>query len=177
MVDDPSTDDYICWSPSGKTFFVPNQDTFSTHVLPRFFKHNRFTSFVRQLNMYGFHKVPHLHQGALVLAGEIELWEFMNENFQRDRPDLLQYVVRKNSCAGAGPSAGPNLANTSLHITTLWNTLQSIQRAQSDITRDLHHLSSAQTRLWQEALDNSRRTKRQEETMNKIVKFLGSVFG
>ena len=99
MVDDPNTDELIRWSPAGDTFLVPNHVRFGEEVLPRFFKHNNFSSFVRQLNMYGFHKVPHLQQGALKSdqPSQNELWEFSNQCFHRDHPDLLSKVQRKRS--------------------------------------------------------------------------------
>ncbi len=88
MVDDPSTDAYILWSPynSGRSFFVPSAAKFAQHVLPRFFKHNRFSSFVRQLNMYGFHKVPHLQTGALVkVTGAVAREKEADRERERER--------------------------------------------------------------------------------------------
>lgn len=52
MVDDPSTDSIVGWSPSNKSFIVWNPPEFCRDLLPRFFKHNNFSSFIRQLNTY-----------------------------------------------------------------------------------------------------------------------------
>ncbi len=41
---------------NGKAFVVKNLPDFIEKVLPFYFKHNNFASFVRQLNMYDFHK-------------------------------------------------------------------------------------------------------------------------
>ena len=78
MVSNPETDELVRWSDEGDSFYstshsypsvtldsangspVPSHERLSKELLPRFFKHGNFSSFVRQLNMYGFHKVPHL---------------------------------------------------------------------------------------------------------------------
>ncbi|KAK4687276.1 hypothetical protein P7C73_g2844, partial [Tremellales sp. Uapishka_1] len=103
MVSDDSTDELIHWADSGDSFFVPNHERFGKELLPRFFKHANFSSFVRQLNMYGFHKVPHLQSGVLKNDTPSELWEFVNPFFKRSHPNLLAKVTRKNNRPGQPP--------------------------------------------------------------------------
>lgn len=57
MVDDPSTNNSIRWLESGDGFLLVNAEVFAKDVLPLYFKHNNFATFVRQLNMYDFSKV------------------------------------------------------------------------------------------------------------------------
>lgn len=52
IVDDPSTDHIVSWSRGNNSFVVWDPQAFSITLLPRFFKHNNFSSFVRQLNTY-----------------------------------------------------------------------------------------------------------------------------
>ena len=52
MVDDSTTDEIVSWSSDNKSFIVWNPPEFSRVLLPTYFKHNNFSSFIRQLNTY-----------------------------------------------------------------------------------------------------------------------------
>ena len=55
-----SKDEYskiIRWSQNGAYIIISNIDALSKKILPIYFNHQNYSSFVRQLNMYNFHKI------------------------------------------------------------------------------------------------------------------------
>jgi len=52
MVSDPATNAVISWGAGGGSFVIWDSHAFERDLLPPHFKHNHFTSFIRQLNTY-----------------------------------------------------------------------------------------------------------------------------
>lgn len=52
LVDDLASNAIISWSPNNDSFVIWDAAEFSHQLLPKYFKHNNFSSFMRQLNIY-----------------------------------------------------------------------------------------------------------------------------
>ena len=56
ILSDTTYDEIIHWDNDGKRVIICDVINLCNIVLPKFYKHRNYSSFVRQLNMYGFHK-------------------------------------------------------------------------------------------------------------------------
>ena len=100
-----------CWSDAGDTVLIYSPTQLEQHYLPQYFQHNKFPSFVRQLNLYGFKNVTkELTTGSSSSVGGSHnsggsgsgtsgsgLQAFRNPNFLRGRKDLVANIQRSKT--------------------------------------------------------------------------------
>lgn len=84
---------YVYCPQNGLSFMIRDQARFARELLPLYYKHNNMASFVRQLNMYGFHKVVSVDSGGLKL--DKDEMEFAHMYFLQGQEFLLEHIKRK----------------------------------------------------------------------------------
>lgn len=82
-------DDVVSWVPSGEAFRISDLSRLESETLPRYFRHSRFQSLVRQLNFYNFRKINR----------ERTFWVYYHPLFHRDRPEDMP-KLRRRTCPG-----------------------------------------------------------------------------
>jgi heat shock transcription factor len=94
FLDDGKNTELIRWSDLGDSFVVLDEDEFAKTLIPELFKHNNYASFVRQLNMYGFHKRVGLSDNSMKASERKNKSpsEYYNPYFKRGHPNLLWLI-------------------------------------------------------------------------------------
>ena len=85
ILNNENNSDIITWTETGQSFAIVDLNKLSLVILPQYFKHKNYSSFIRQLNMYDFHKIRD--------TGDILI--FKNRWFVRESPEKLMKVKRK----------------------------------------------------------------------------------
>ncbi|XP_053719581.1 heat shock factor protein 1 [Synchiropus splendidus] len=170
LVEDPDTDQLICWSSSGTSFHVLDQARFSKEVLPKFFKHNNMASFVRQLNMYGFRKVVHLEQGGL-LKPERDDTEFQHQFFQRGQQHLLELIKRKVNNPLPARTDDVKVDD----VTRILTDVKMLKGKQETIDSKIVTMKHENEALWREVASLRQKHSQQQKLVNKLIQFLVSL--
>lgn len=80
----PDLKDIVDWDDHGRSFRILRPKEFESYVLPRFFEHSKFTSYIRQANGWGFRRL---------LAGP-NRGSYYQEYFLRSMPWLCKKMRR-----------------------------------------------------------------------------------
>ncbi|KAK4132943.1 hypothetical protein BT67DRAFT_65697 [Trichocladium antarcticum] len=99
FLDESRNTELIRWSDKGDSFVVLDEDEFAKTLIPELFKHNNYASFVRQLNMYGFHKRVGLSDNSMKASERKNKSpsEYYNPYFRRGHPNLLWLINKPKS--------------------------------------------------------------------------------
>mmetsp|Transcript_25494 Transcript_25494/g.37807 ORF Transcript_25494/g.37807 Transcript_25494/m.37807 type:complete len:339 (-) Transcript_25494:222-1238(-) len=85
---EPELANVISWQPHGRCFLVHDVPSFESIILPRFFGHNRNSSFLRQLNLWNFKRLRNKRKG-------MDYGAYYNEFFLRSKKFLHRNMSRQ----------------------------------------------------------------------------------
>eukprot|EP00529_Nitzschia_sp_RCC80_P012999 CAMPEP_0113493854 /NCGR_PEP_ID=MMETSP0014_2-20120614/28808_1 /TAXON_ID=2857 /ORGANISM="Nitzschia sp." /LENGTH=606 /DNA_ID=CAMNT_0000387733 /DNA_START=21 /DNA_END=1841 /DNA_ORIENTATION=+ /assembly_acc=CAM_ASM_000159 len=116
MIDSCTEPDICGWNDddNGESFVVKDPKRFESEIIPQFFKHSKFTSFVRQLNFYSFRKIK--FGDGIRVDPEAEnknknFWRFYHEKFRKGHPEWLVHVKRTVHGARGGGAGSTSHAS------------------------------------------------------------------
>ncbi|WVZ75198.1 hypothetical protein U9M48_023279 [Paspalum notatum var. saurae] len=188
LVSEPALDGVISWGAAGNSFVVWDPSAFARDVLPHNFKHNNFSSFVRQLNTYvrfflflflflfpspsgpemlcfcratpGFRKV------------HADRWEFAHEDFLRDSKHLLKRIVRRRSSPTQQSSIQPASSSGESNLDP---ELQTLRREKSALIEEVARLKQEHRQTIEHMSTLNHRLESAEDRQKQMVSFLAKL--
>lgn len=171
MIENPGNSALIRWAPKGETFIVTDADRLAELELPKYFKHSNFTSLVRQLNMYGFHKVTNTGGSKSMAKSEPQLWEFVHPCVQRGRPELLVHVKRK-----ASESSGSKKKMPKEDVSNVLVDMMALREANLKLKQKFEAVQRQNEALWKEIAEHRHRHAQQQWKIERIMKYINALY-
>lgn len=179
IVNDPEIDKIIGWSADGRSFVIKDQAQFWYNILPVYYKHNNMSSFVRQLNMYGFHKI---HSDGK--EREHDELKFYHPFFRKNQPSLMKNIKRKMTVSHRTPvktelaetTPAEGQAQTQVtnlnHMTKVLVDVKQLQTRQESVDNQLASMKKENAALWRELALLRQKHMKQQQLVNKLIHFL-----
>ncbi|XP_010271233.1 PREDICTED: heat stress transcription factor A-1-like [Nelumbo nucifera] len=165
MVEDPATDPIVSWSSSNYSFVIWDMTAFSRDLLPKYFKHSNFSSFMRQLNTYGFRKA------------DPDRWEFVNDGFVKGQRHLLKNISRKkhNQCPVQQKESQQKIpvgACVEVGKLSLQEAIESLKKDKTLLMQELVKLKQHQQTSEDEVHCLRKRLEGMEKAQQQMLSFL-----
>ncbi|XP_053620347.1 heat shock factor protein isoform X6 [Plodia interpunctella] len=175
LVNDTETNHLISWSPGGKTFVIKNQADFARELLPLYYKHNNMASFIRQLNMYGFHKITSVENGGL--RYEKDEIEFSHPCFMRGHAYLLEHIKRKiaNSKSIVSSDSGEKVLLKPELMNKVLADVKQMKGKQESLDAKFSAMKQENEALWREVAILRQKHIKQQQIVNNLIQFLMSL--
>ncbi|XP_013100588.2 heat shock factor protein isoform X2 [Stomoxys calcitrans] len=167
LVEDPETNNLICWSKDGRSFIIQNQAQFARELLPLNYKHNNMASFIRQLNMYGFHKITSIDNGGLKF--DRDEMEFTHPCFKRNCPYLLEHIKRK---IASTKSVDEKSAMKPEAVSKVLQDVKAMRGRQDSLDSRFSVMKQENEALWREIASLRQKHAKQQQIVNKLIQFL-----
>lgn len=162
MLQDEANKELVSWNERGDGFIVWNPVDFTNQVLNKYFKHNNFCSFIRQLNTYGFRRE------------ESKNWEFKHELFLKGKTENLPKILRRKSKKRTTEGETSDLTSTSPStvISIAKDTFAPNGKFLTETEQEIDKIKGVNTLLMKEII---RLQEKQEETEGHVKRILAAL--
>jgi hypothetical protein len=136
----PENSQAVSFSDDGLCVEIRDSKLLSSEILLKYFKHKNVSSFIRQLNNYGFKTIPVLLHSSVVHC-------FAHDNFRRGRLDLLEGVTRRGTVGDETSKLSDQLDDLKRRDTEWEQRLHHLKRVNEQLVRNNHELAEENKRL------------------------------
>ncbi|CAG9335999.1 unnamed protein product [Blepharisma stoltei] len=169
MLSNEENFDIVSWTQDGTAFVIKDKKEFCLSILPKYFKHSNLASFVRQLNMYDFHKVRR--------SGSEDI--FKHPLFVRHNPEFLKEIKRKTSPVNwpvvpSNTLSKPELAPILKRMMDLHISNQESEHMIKKLEEKVEELTSQKQALTMQFWETQERMKQIEQAIVILAGFIRS---
>jgi len=147
IVSDDSINE-IKWNQNGDGIIILDRDNFVKNILPLLSKTREYSSFVRQLNYYGFNKTKGLYE-----EGD----EYISPHFRMNREDYLIHIKRENG----------KQKNTEI---------EKYKNDSEKLTQDLDTLNSNNIELRNQIHQVMKKLEQNDNVLRQVVEVFSNIF-